>query len=144
MENSPESVPDFSENPFRTPEIRRSSLDMKRKYQMHQSGQALARKQNHAKMSAPPANGSTSAHTKRQKYFVLVIDLADMDGSVGNVPSSYDVVVGADSPEQASHLAVAEKNRENGYRPDDDGGFMAIGAYDREHLRNLLTEMRED
>ena|SRR5579859_3174442 len=111
---------------------------------MHQSGQASAPKQNHAEMSAPPANGSTLAHTKRQKYFVLVIDLADMDGSVGNIPSSYHLVVAAGSPEEASHLAVAEKNGENGYRPDEDGGFLAISAYDREHLRNLLTEMGED
>jgi hypothetical protein len=78
-----------------------------------------------------------------KKYMVVVIDNATMDGSRGNPPVVSTRIVTAGSLSEAEDRAVAEDNLQNDYGPDDDGGFIAVAAFDREDLERFLAKMAE-
>lgn len=80
---------------------------------------------------------------QQQKYMVVVIDNATMDGARGNPPVVSTRIVTAGSLSEAEDRAVAEDNLQNDYGPDDDGGFIAVAAFDREDLERFLGEMAE-
>lgn len=50
-------------------------------------------------------------------------------------------VVEANSPEQAGAKAVKIANAENGYGPDEDGGFIPVVANERAKLLRVLADM---
>ena len=55
----------------------------------------------------------------------------------------YERMVAANSPEQAGAKVVKDANAENGYGPDEDGGFVPVVAYDRTELLRMLVDVDE-
>ncbi len=64
-----------------------------------------------------------------------------MDGSRSFPPRSAFRIVSASSEGEAKDKAVAENNQENGYGPDEDGGFIAVDAFTQQRLEDLLAQL---
>ena len=86
-----------------------------------------------------PGEASVLGHhdretTKRQEpWWVTVRD------EVG--PSYNDFLVWAVDSDEAERRVVAERNADNGYGEHEDGGFVAVAAYNRSDLRRILRQM---
>jgi hypothetical protein len=86
-----------------------------------------------------PGEASVLGHhdretTKRQEpWWVTVRD--------EDVPSYNDFLVWAVDSDEAERRAVAERNADNGYGEHEDGGFVAVAAYNRSDLRRILRQM---
>ena len=50
-------------------------------------------------------------------------------------------MVEAEGHEQAGEEAVKAANKDNGYGPKEDGGFVPVVAYDRSDLLDLLKQL---
>jgi hypothetical protein len=50
-------------------------------------------------------------------------------------------MIDAECPEKACSESIKIANQEHGYGPKEDGGFIAIVAYDRSDLQGTLDEM---
>jgi hypothetical protein len=84
------------------------------------------------------SNNSNNPHRNKQNtqaYWVVTWDIAC------DLPR--ETLVEADSMEQADDEAIKEHDQDNGYGPQDDGGFIPCVAYTREDLLRILKEMDE-
>lgn len=85
-------------------------------------------------MEKPKSNqGDNLAAVAVKSYWVALWDRA------ANTYSSR--IVNAANAEQAQIEAVRKINVENEYGPDEDGGFLAVGAYDSVELLAFVVEM---
>lgn len=77
-------------------------------------------------------NHSREEENKRQ-FWVLIWDKAC------SMPLEF--IVEANCPEQAEAEAVKVVNEENGYGPEEDGGYIAIVAFERSDFLHRIVEM---
>ena len=75
------------------------------------------------------------AKNVNRSYWVVILDKAC------SLP--YERMVEAIGPRQAGAKAVQTANAENGYGPDEDGGFVPVVAYDRTELLDMLVDLDE-
>lgn len=83
------------------------------------------------KSKSKPINHRNSAPTRN--YWVIVWDRATHCWST--------ILVEAANAGLAEKEAIRLVNAENDYGPNDDGGFLAIGAFDRTELLNIAAEL---
>ena len=72
---------------------------------------------------------------QRQLFYVVTRDVTD--------GSCTEVIVAALDTEDAMARAVALRNQENGYGPDEDGGFEPVLAGGHEAILDILKRLAD-